>query len=103
MALSGANSKSTSSALSLFRFLSPRAAESTGENCPSQYDDGKPHRSTLLGLVLEVDPDAWFPVILIGMLKGWWRVRVRLLRNSLRETIWRICNLTTEESLKMQS
>ena len=47
--------------------------------------------------------DAWFPVILIGMLQPWWRVWVRVLRNSLRETRWRICNLTTEESLKMQS
>ena len=43
---------------------------------------------------------AWFPVILIGMLQPWWRVWVRVLRNSLRETIWRICNLTIEESLK---
>ena len=47
--------------------------------------------------------DAWFPVILIGMLQAWWRAWVRVLRNSLRETRWRICNLITEESLKMQS
>jgi len=47
--------------------------------------------------------NASFLVILIGMLQPWWKVWVRALRNSLRETIWRICNLTTEESLKMQS
>jgi hypothetical protein len=34
--------------------------------------------------------DAWFPVILIGMLRAWWSVWVRVLRNSLKKTIWRI-------------
>jgi hypothetical protein len=33
--------------------------------------------------------DAWFPVILIGMLQPWWSVWVRVLRTSLRDTIWR--------------